>query len=245
MKQFSFILMSLAYLLIFAPPVSAQMQAQQQAQQQMLMQQQRVQQQQLEQQRLQQRQLQEQMLRQQQMLKQQQQEREKQQLSQLQRSIQSRQDSQSRQATAPAQKAPATSRLNVPPDRNQIRKTVLAEEGEISGKPVEGVFGMFGGWVLFVGDGKPKFACASLKQPRHKNRIASKETLTSGRHEIIFDFKYDGGDIGKSGIGLIFVDGKVVQGRIEQADRAECEGIETRTNFTILLDENRFRSSSE
>ena len=38
-----------------------------------------------------------------------------------------------------------------------------------------------------------------------------------GKHRIVFDFRYDGGGIGKGGTGVITVDGKQVgQGRIER-----------------------------
>lgn len=246
MRQFSFTLIFLTCLLMFVPPAAAQMDLQQQAQQraqqqQMLMQQQRVQQQQLEQQRLQQQQLQEQMLRQERMLKQQQQEREKQQSLELHRSIQSHQAPESRQTVAPAQKVPATSNVNDLNRRQMQRRNSygLTEKTEISGKPLEGVFGMFGGRVLFVEDGKPKFASAFLSQPQHKFGITSKGTLTADKHEIKFDFKYDGGDIGMCGIGMIFADDKVIPGRIEQTGQSQYGANETWARFTILLDENR------
>jgi arylsulfatase len=41
--------------------------------------------------------------------------------------------------------------------------------------------------------------------------------LTAGKHTIRFEFKYDGGGVGKGGIGALFVDGKeVARGRIEK-----------------------------
>jgi hypothetical protein len=47
--------------------------------------------------------------------------------------------------------------------------------------------------------------------------IAAKTAVTPGKHTVVFDFKYDGGGIGKGGIGTISVDGKqVAKGRIER-----------------------------
>jgi arylsulfatase len=41
--------------------------------------------------------------------------------------------------------------------------------------------------------------------------------LTPGKHAIRFEFKYDGGGVGKGGTGTLFVDGKeVAKGRIEK-----------------------------
>jgi hypothetical protein len=41
--------------------------------------------------------------------------------------------------------------------------------------------------------------------------------LRPGRHKIIFDFKYDGGELGKGGTGTLAVDGESsASGRIEK-----------------------------
>jgi arylsulfatase len=88
--------------------------------------------------------------------------------------------------------------------------------------------GRFGGWGLLVMDGKPEFAYAYSNQPQHKYRIASSEALTPGKHTIVFDFKYDGGGIGKGGTGTLTVDNKqVAQGRIENTIRARFSLDET------------------
>jgi len=45
--------------------------------------------------------------------------------------------------------------------------------------------------------------------------IAARDALAPGRHTVVFDFKYDGGGVGKGGTGILSVDGKqVAQGRI-------------------------------
>jgi arylsulfatase A-like enzyme len=85
--------------------------------------------------------------------------------------------------------------------------------------------GRFGGWSLLVIDEKPMFAYAYTnqdgakfpKQRPDKTRIAGTEKLTPGKHTIAFDFKYDGGGLGKGGVGTLAVDGmKVAESRIEQ-----------------------------
>jgi arylsulfatase A-like enzyme len=85
--------------------------------------------------------------------------------------------------------------------------------------------GRFGGWGLLVLDEKPMFAYAYTnqdgakypKQRADKTRIAGTEKLTPGKHTIDFDFKYDGGGLGKGGLGTLAVDGKkVAESRIEQ-----------------------------
>jgi Sulfatase len=88
--------------------------------------------------------------------------------------------------------------------------------------------GRFGGWAMLVIDGKPEFAYAFSNQAQHKYRIASNEALSPGKHTIHFDFKYDGGGVGKGGLGTLLVDGKQVgQGHIERTIRARFSLDET------------------
>lgn len=74
--------------------------------------------------------------------------------------------------------------------------------------------GRFGGWALYVKDGKPAYDYNFLGLQRAS--IASTEALKPGKATIRFDFAYDGGGLAKGGVGTLFVDGKqVAQGRIE------------------------------
>jgi arylsulfatase A-like enzyme len=88
--------------------------------------------------------------------------------------------------------------------------------------------GRFGGWGLLVLDGKPVFVHALSNQKQHKYRVSSPQALAPGKHTIRFEFAYDGGGIGKGGMGTLLVDGKrVTQGRIEQTVRARFSLDET------------------
>jgi arylsulfatase len=80
--------------------------------------------------------------------------------------------------------------------------------------------GRFGGWGLLLLDGTPLFAHAFSNQEQHKYRVAANQKLSPGKHTVRFDFKYDGGGLGKGGTGTLLVDGQqVAQGRIEQTIR--------------------------
>ena len=75
--------------------------------------------------------------------------------------------------------------------------------------------GLSGGYALMFENGKPIFHY-NMANVVHYN-IAAKDSLTPGKHTVVFDFKYDGGGIGKGGTGTISVDGKqVAQGRIDR-----------------------------
>jgi arylsulfatase len=104
------------------------------------------------------------------------------------------------------------------PDLKNKSYSIRAEV-EIPGAGAEGMLithgGRFAGYGLYVLNNKPVFTYNLAGVTRYT--IASKDQLTPGKHTILFDFKYDGGGIGKGGIGTLQVDGKTVAtGRIER-----------------------------
>lgn len=75
--------------------------------------------------------------------------------------------------------------------------------------------GRFGGWSLYLKDGKPTYTYNFLGLQRYT--LAAKQALPAGKTTIRFEFAYDGGGIGKGGVGTILVDGKsVATGRIDR-----------------------------
>jgi arylsulfatase A-like enzyme len=74
--------------------------------------------------------------------------------------------------------------------------------------------GRFGGWSLYLKDGKPTYTYNFLGLKRFT--VASKTALPGGKATIRFEFAYDGGGLGKGGVGTILVNGqKVADGRID------------------------------
>jgi hypothetical protein len=75
--------------------------------------------------------------------------------------------------------------------------------------------GRFGGWSLYVKDGKPMYTYNFLGLSASK--VASPKALPEGKVTIRYDFAYDGDGLGKGGKGTIIVNGeKVAEGRIEK-----------------------------
>ena len=75
--------------------------------------------------------------------------------------------------------------------------------------------GRFGGWALYMKDGKPAYDYNFLGLTH--TTIASSKALPPGKATIKFDFAYDGGGMGKGGNGTLYVNGaKVAEGRIER-----------------------------
>jgi arylsulfatase len=97
------------------------------------------------------------------------------------------------------------------------RSLVITADLEIPKGGAEGVVlsqaGMFGGWSLYVKDGKPRFTYNWLA--REKYDIGADEKLPEGKVQLVYDFTYDGGGLHKGGTGTISVNGKkVAEGRI-------------------------------
>jgi arylsulfatase A-like enzyme len=65
--------------------------------------------------------------------------------------------------------------------------------------------GRFGGWGLYLLQGKPVFVYNLLDLARP--RVAAPQALAEGKHVVEFAFTYDGPGFGKGGTGVITVDG--------------------------------------
>jgi arylsulfatase len=97
-------------------------------------------------------------------------------------------------------------------------KTITAEldipEGGANGV-VLAQGGRFGGWSLYLKDGKPAYTYNLLGLS--STTISSPEALPKGKSKVVFEFAYDGGGLGKGGTGTLSVEGrKLAEGRIEQ-----------------------------
>ncbi len=73
--------------------------------------------------------------------------------------------------------------------------------------------GRFGGYGLYLLHGKPVFDYnfLALKHTRWEGGLTGEDVfsrpLSPGKHKIVFDFKYDGPGLAKSGTGVLSVDG--------------------------------------
>jgi arylsulfatase A-like enzyme len=99
------------------------------------------------------------------------------------------------------------------------RSHTITAEVEVQSGGANGVVlaqaGRFGGWSLYLKDGKPTYTYNWLGL--HDYTIAATEALPAGKATLRFEFVYDGGGIGKGGVATIFVNGKsVATGHIEQ-----------------------------
>ncbi len=95
--------------------------------------------------------------------------------------------------------------------------------------------GRFGGWCLYMKDGKPIYTYNFLGLERYT--VASSDEVPAGNATVVLDFVYDGGGLGKGGIATISINGKkVAEGRIEKtqplifsADETADVGLDNQT----------------
>ena len=75
--------------------------------------------------------------------------------------------------------------------------------------------GRFGGLSFYIKSGKPAFSYNYLGL--ESTHIIASEALKPGNYKLVYDFKYDGGGMGKGGIATISVNGKkAAEKRIEK-----------------------------
>ena len=99
------------------------------------------------------------------------------------------------------------------------RSHSITAEIEVPQSGADGVIiaqgGRFGGWTLYMKGGKLKYCYNWLNIDRYT--IESKGPLPAGKATVKFEFKYDGGGLGKGGTATLYVnDQKVGEGRIEK-----------------------------
>jgi arylsulfatase A-like enzyme len=100
--------------------------------------------------------------------------------------------------------------------------------------------GRFGGYSLFIQDGKPHFSYNLIDLAMYRWQGAS--TVAPGTHKLVFSFVYDGGGFGKGGVGTLSVDGKTVDThRIDQTVPGTLtwfEGLDVGADYSTPVDAN-------
>ena len=98
--------------------------------------------------------------------------------------------------------------------------------------------GAFGGWVLYMLNGKPVYCYNLFGAQRFK--IHAEKTVEAGEHQVRAEFDYDGGGLAKGGTVTLFIDGESVgEGRVDatqpmifSADETTDLGSDTATSVT-------------
>jgi len=118
----------------------------------------------------------------------------------------------------------------------------ITAELEIPEKGANGVVlaqaGRFGGWSLYLKDGKPVYTYNFLGLERFS--VKGDAALPAGKVTLRFEFAYDGGGLGKGGTGTLLVNGKKAgegkigrtQPNIFSADETADVGVDEATPVT-------------
>jgi arylsulfatase len=139
--------------------------------------------------------------------------------------------------------------INVKNRSKTITAKIEVPNGGANGV-ILGQGGRFGGWSLYVKDGKPAYTYNFLGLSQYT--VASEQEIPAGPATVILDFDYDGGGAGKGGTATLSVNGKTVaEGRIEKtqplifsADETADVGLDNQTPVVEGIgtgrDETRF-----
>jgi arylsulfatase A-like enzyme len=98
--------------------------------------------------------------------------------------------------------------------------------------------GRFGGWTLYLKEGKPRFVYNFLGLNEYK--VSASDSVAAGKANVRMNFDYDGGGMGKGGTVNIVVNGQQVasgrvehtQGMIFSADEGAGVGVDDATPVT-------------
>jgi arylsulfatase len=127
--------------------------------------------------------------------------------------------------------------INIKNRSLSITADVEIPEGDANGV-ILAQGGRFGGWSLYLKDGKPTYSYNFIGLQEYK--VNAVKSLAPGKATIRMNFDYDGGGIGKGGMATILVNGgNVASGRIERtqptifsADETASVGVDDATPVT-------------
>jgi arylsulfatase A-like enzyme len=103
--------------------------------------------------------------------------------------------------------------LNMKNRSHAVTADIVVPDGGASGVLVaQG--GGFGGWSLYLHDGRPKYCYSLFGMQRFY--AEAEAPVSPGSHQVRMEFVYDGGGLGKGGDVTLYINGeKVGEGRVE------------------------------
>jgi arylsulfatase A-like enzyme len=115
--------------------------------------------------------------------------------------------------------------LNVKNKSHAVTAEVVVPEGGAEGV-IFAQGGEFGGWSLYVIEGKPRYCYNLFGLQRFK--VQGTEPIPAGTHQVRAEFAYDGGGLAKGGTVTLYVDGlQAGEGRVDATQPMMFSGDET------------------
>ena len=104
--------------------------------------------------------------------------------------------------------------LNVKNKSHAVTAQITVPDGGASGVLIaQG--GAFGGWALYLHEGRPKYCYSFFGVMRFE--VEAADPVPAGDHQVRMEFAYDGGGLAKGGTVTLYVDGAAVaEGRVER-----------------------------
>jgi arylsulfatase len=115
--------------------------------------------------------------------------------------------------------------LNIKNKSHAVTAEVVVPEGGAEGV-IFAQGGEFGGWSLYVTEGKPRYCYNLFGLQRFK--VECTVAVPAGTHQVRMEFSYDGGGLAKGGTVTLYVDGQQAgQGRVGATQPMMFSGDET------------------
>ena len=104
--------------------------------------------------------------------------------------------------------------LNVKNKSHAVTAEITVPEGTVPSGVLIAQGGAFGGWAVYVKDGRPAY-CYNLFGVQ-RFTVYGDRTIPAGTHQVRLEFAYDGGGLAKGGTATLYIDGDPVgTGRVE------------------------------
>jgi hypothetical protein len=115
--------------------------------------------------------------------------------------------------------------LNIKNKSHSVTAQIVVPDGGADGVLIaQG--GAFGGWSLYLHDGRPAY-CYNLAG-LNQTKVRGEQPVPAGAHQVRMEFVYDGGGLAKGGGVTLYVDGeKAGEGRLEITQPMVFSGDET------------------
>jgi arylsulfatase len=104
--------------------------------------------------------------------------------------------------------------VNIKNKSHAVTAEIEVPDGGTANGVIVAQGGAFGGWAVYVSDGRPAYCYNLFGLQRFK--VYGDAPIPSGSHQVRAEFAYDGGGLAKGGTVTLYLDGaKVGEGRVD------------------------------
>jgi arylsulfatase len=116
--------------------------------------------------------------------------------------------------------------LNIKNKSHAVTAQLLVPDGITPNGVIIAQGGAFGGWAVYVKDGRPAYCYNLFGLTRTK--VYGEKEIPTGEHQVRMELAYDGGGLAKGGTVTVYLDGaKVGEGRVDATEPMAFSGDET------------------